>query len=333
MPATTDQDEVRKGFRAAGPVTIQQVAVAAGVAVPTAYQALRGGGTLTDATRSRVTQAAVKLGFQVNAAARAVREGRFHSIGLVMAAGTGAHIGHDTLGAILKVMSRVGSNLILAELPPLNAQGGAAFGGSIPRVLQEISVDGLLVYDSGRIGVELEAVINQQPLPAVWIDRNTTHDSVFVDDCDAARQATSFLIEEGHRRIVLAVAEPTGHHSYQDRRRGYVEAMTESGLEPRVISIPKQEWITDHEASKLRSVNALANRMFDDSSGRPTAILSYDEFIASLTLTPGPVQGPDRAARFVDHLVRLARPRCRTRLASICGESRRTRSATTRPRC
>ena len=284
MPAETHQDKALRSARGAGASTIQQVAKAAGVAVPTAYQALRGGGTLADATRSRVMEAAVRLGFQVNAAARAVREGRFHSIGLVMAAGTGAHIGHDTLGAILRVSRQQGSNLILAELPPLDVDGGTAAGASIPRVLQEISVDGLLVYDSGRFGMELEAVIKQQPLPAVWIDRNGTHDSVFVDDFGAARKAVSFLVEQGHRRITLAVARATEHHSYQDRHRGYIEQMVESGLEPRVVSVPGEEWITDHEARELRPVDALADRLFDSPLGRPTAILTYDEFIASLTL-------------------------------------------------
>ena len=265
-------------------MTIQDVASAAGVAVPTAYQALRGGGTLADATRGRVGEAALRLGFQVNAAARTVREGRFHAVGLIMAAGTGAHVGHDVLKGILQTAQKAGSSLILAEMPPLGVDGGATNGGTIPRVLLEISVDGLLVYDSGHIGPEFEAVIDQQPLPAVWIDRDSDHNSVFVNDRSTARKATQALLDLGHRRVTFVVSHATKHHSFVDRHRGYMEAMTQAGLGPRVVALPGHDWITPHEDGELRPVDALADRLFGPAEGRPTAVLAYDEYLATLAL-------------------------------------------------
>ncbi|MFF2453389.1 LacI family DNA-binding transcriptional regulator [Isoptericola sp. NPDC058082] len=69
-------------WRAAGPVTLKEVAAAAGVSVATASHALTGRGRMTDATRTRVQQTADELGYVANSLARGLRTGRAQAIGI-----------------------------------------------------------------------------------------------------------------------------------------------------------------------------------------------------------------------------------------------------------
>jgi DNA-binding LacI/PurR family transcriptional regulator len=63
-------------------VTLGDVARVAGVSVSTASEALSGGGRMTDTTRAKVRDSALRLGYRANALARGLRTGRTRAIGL-----------------------------------------------------------------------------------------------------------------------------------------------------------------------------------------------------------------------------------------------------------
>jgi LacI family transcriptional regulator len=65
------------------PATIRDVAAAAGVSIGTASKALNGQGRLRPETRSRVTEAAERLGFAPNVLAQGLLGGRTYTVGMI----------------------------------------------------------------------------------------------------------------------------------------------------------------------------------------------------------------------------------------------------------
>src|SRR5688572_24822813 len=63
--------------------TIGDVAALAAVSVGTASKALNGRGSMRPETRQRVREAAERLGFQANVAARSLQGGRTYTVGMI----------------------------------------------------------------------------------------------------------------------------------------------------------------------------------------------------------------------------------------------------------
>ena len=65
-------------------VSMQDIAAEAGVSAQTVSRVANGGKAVKPETRQRVEEAMAKLGYRPNAAARALKHGRFQNIGVVL---------------------------------------------------------------------------------------------------------------------------------------------------------------------------------------------------------------------------------------------------------
>ncbi|MEO0514617.1 MAG: LacI family DNA-binding transcriptional regulator [Planctomycetota bacterium] len=90
---------------------------------------------------------------------------------------------------------------------------------------------------------------------------------VHIDDIRAAREATTYLIERGHRRITFYndLLRDTGHCSVTERLEGYTQAMREAGLSASIESVVAEQ---DEYADHLVKLGP---------GKRPTAVLGYDD--------------------------------------------------------
>ena len=187
--------------------------------------------------------AAEELGYQINAAARSMRSQRFHAVALINAAGAGGHADPGVLAGVMHRLAADRCNLFLTELPPEEEDE------TIPRVLSELSVDGLLVYDSGVVSGRLRELVLRLQVPVVWINREEPRDAVYPDDRGAARAATEDLLRLGHDRVTLALPGKYHHWSERARRDGYEAAMRDAGLPDRVVELGTDGWIAAPDAA------------------------------------------------------------------------------------
>jgi LacI family transcriptional regulator len=78
--------------------------------------------------------------------------------------------------------------------------------------------------------------------PVVLIDGDAEDrdvlSTVVGDDAGGSADATFALVKHGHRRIALAGASDDAPAAILERRRGYAEAMRESGLQPGYVNGP-----------------------------------------------------------------------------------------------
>ncbi len=204
-----------------GRVSMGDVAAAAGVSAQTVSRVVNGSPRVDPATRARVEAAMGRLGYQVNRTARALRTGRFHTIGVVVA--TLSTVGNSRmLEAVAASAAARGFGLTVVTLP-----GAAGVAGAFGQ-LREQGVDGAIVLNEATAiardaaaptGLRVVAVDSPQPAPFATVQS---------DHAGGAAQATAHLLGRGHASV-WHVAGPTTSYAAEERVRGWRRALAASG--------------------------------------------------------------------------------------------------------
>jgi LacI family transcriptional regulator len=250
----------------ASKVRLIDVARDAGVSPATVSRAISQPDLLAEDTYSRVRASAAKLGYQPDAAARALASGRSRTIGAVMPTLDNA-IFSRALQAMQAVFAASGYHLLVAS----HNYSAAAEADAI-RMLLGRSVDGLILVGAER-APEAEAAINAARIPVVLTWRASPGcAAVTVDNERAGRLAAQHLVELGHRRIGMV----TGLHTFNDRQRARLEG-ARAYLASVGLDLP--DWFTVQQPTTLaggRTGCATLLALADP----PTAIIGGIDLIA-----------------------------------------------------
>lgn len=206
-------------------MTLEELARRAGVSTATVSNALSGKGAMTDRTRERIAALADELGYQPQAAARALATGRRNTIGFV----TGStNLPEDpwttkVLGGMVCALEERGYHLMLFHAEPRE--------GVMPAPVLQNAVDGLAVGLMGSSAFVEEIMARGMPVVVVNPMADCACDSVRFDDVGAAKLAACHLIETGHRRVAFVPSySPNVAGANRLRWQGYAEAMAGAGL-------------------------------------------------------------------------------------------------------
>jgi len=248
------------------PVTMRDVAAAAGVSRTTVSHILNGeGGRGYNAvTSSRVLAAARRLGYRRNAAAQAVSRGRFASLALLQDARLERT--HFDPRLLLGLVERLAAHGRLLTVASYDDGSGSP---DLPRIVSELAADALLLNYHTALPAALLAAVRSGP-PAVWINRRERHDCVWADDHAAGERAVRELLARGHRRIAyvdprLTLPGHAAHYSRSDRHTGYLEAMAAAGL-------PAETWLLERPLPFADYPAWYRERLI--ASGHPTACIT-----------------------------------------------------------
>ncbi len=179
--------------------TIGDVAREAGVSRSTVSYALSGKRTISQDTRDRVNAAIARLGFTVNAGARALATSETMVIGLLL------QFHEDEFPpAMLQYILAITNAARLSgyDILMVTDTDGA---GAIERIASSNMVDGVILLDVTHDDPRLEAVrAASQPGALVGLPRDTEGLDVFdLDFGEAARLLVDHLYGLGHRSIIL----------------------------------------------------------------------------------------------------------------------------------
>lgn len=258
----------------AAPVTLKEIATQADVSEMTVSKVLSGRYQPTQkravARATKIRKIAQKLGYRPNAAAKAIRSGRFGSMALLMS--VKPHRGalfQDMLFAIHDELASNDLKLTLARMTDEQLTDDA----QLPKLLSEWCCDGMLVNYTDDVPQRMRDLINDHHLPAVWVNTLLDHDCVLLDDEPGSYQATQALLESGHRRIAFVdythgPEKIDPHYSAAARLAGYEKAMRHAGLTPHNI-LPTALLMTPRE----ERVNI--SRHWLSLPDRPTAVVTY----------------------------------------------------------
>jgi LacI family transcriptional regulator len=249
----------KKGGRAAGPkaddgkVTLEMVALAAGVSPSTVSRILNGTAVVSDDKKQAVDHAIATLGFVPNPVARGLAGGRTLSVGVITQTIDSPFFG-GALRGIEEELSAAGYSPLF-----VSGQWSAAHEARCIDVLRSRRVDGIIVL-AGRLG---DAALSDlaRTMPVVVTGRSLRAEglvSLNFDNFEGGRLATHHLLQLGHRRIAFITGD-TRHPDAKERHRGYRAALEAAGMAPDAALVVPGQYTED--SGRLAVERLLDNRV------------------------------------------------------------------------
>ncbi len=246
------------------PVTLADIAREAGTSPSTASRALSGRGYVSTPARERLVAAAERLGYVANASARTLKQRTSRVIGVVV----------SDLGNQFYALLAAGVEETLREadyqmfLLSDNSERAEELAGA--RAFAAIRAAGVIM---APVDYDAAPLLARHGIPVVEVDRrlaNLPCDAVVIDNERGARDATAHLLDLGHRRIGLLVAD-TEWTTDAGRLRGYRSAHADAAVavDERLV-VP----IGFHARGAERLIHALLR------DAAPTAIFAANNLLA-----------------------------------------------------
>lgn len=254
-------------------VTQADLARRAGVSRSCVSRVVRGLDKVTDDKRKRVLAAARELGYIDNGFATALAGNRRRRLVGFLPQDLSNAIFDNVYGGLKEVLEPEGYQFVIVEGSMDAAQEDARL-----RELAALAPDCLVVAGYAGSTDALTAAVHS--IPIVSVTRRIQEEgvvSVYNDDHAGAVEATRYLIGLGHRRIAHLQLPPT--IPYEERAKGYLDAMRQASLEPWLItpSSQGQDLAYDEVASLFRRCEAPAAAL---TTAMPTAILCGSDHMA-----------------------------------------------------
>ena len=250
------------------PVTIKDIAKAAGVSHSTVSRALQGSSLISEETTRHIQETAQKLGYLPSAAARSLKTNRSQALGVIV-----SNIDDPYFSEILQGVEEVaqGNNYSLFMAA---SQQDPERESAIVQAMRQHRVDGVIIC-STTFSDEQSRHFSKYDIPIVVVNNQAAEDyrySIYHDDVDGSRQLTRHLIELGHRRIAYLGNSRSGRTTL-DRLAGFRLEMESNGLPVPANSIHE---IPGSEPEKA----AAAVDYFLGLPEPPTALVCFNDMMA-----------------------------------------------------
>lgn len=230
-------------------VTIQDIAKAAGVSPMTVSNVLNNKPHVRESTRERVLETIDALGYRVNVAARSLRTGRTHTIGLAVPEVDRPYFG-QLAAAVIEQGAKHGLLVVVEQT-----------GRSRDNELSALALSRLRMYDGlilSAVGLgEADVDLLRVDFPVVILGERIFQgpvDHVAMPNVEGSRAAVAHLIARGCQRIATIhgpLADDVDVSSL--RHLGYSQALAEHGLEEDPsLTFVVSEFTPQHAAAAIR---------------------------------------------------------------------------------
>ncbi|MEU4534126.1 LacI family DNA-binding transcriptional regulator [Streptosporangium sp. NPDC023825] len=213
-------------------MNIGEIARRSGVSRSTVSYALSGKRPVAEATRQRIQAIIDELGYRPNAAARALKEGRTRTIGLVIPPAS-RRLTDAQLGFVASVVDAAAR----ADLDVLLSPSGGEHDRSFERVATGARVDGVILMEI-RLEDDRVTRLAEVGLPFVGIGHTSRPDEMTWVDIDyetLIARCVRHLADLGHRHVALvnrsAELVAAGYGPGHRAQLGFTRAVAERGLE------------------------------------------------------------------------------------------------------
>lgn len=249
-------------------VNVKQVALLAGVSTATVSRALASPELLRPETLERVQSAMVSLNYVPSAAARVLRSGRTHSIGII-APTLMNELYAKAVDTLEEQLDKLGYTVLLTC-----HRDNSKTELRCARALLEQRVDGLAIIGSQH-QPEVFGLIHKHNVPytLMWAtDREGIHPTVGYDNRLAMRRLTSYLVELGHREFAVLPGPADSQHVSSQRLAGIRDILSEH----HIVLRDDMVFPTPYDANAVRN----ATRDCMSKACLPTALICINDFIA-----------------------------------------------------
>ncbi len=209
------------------PLTLRDVSMASGVSEMTVSRVLRGRGDVSDATRTKVLEAAKMLGYVPNKIAGALASQRVNLVAVII----------PSLSNLVFPEVMTGISEVLDETPLQPVVGVTNYG---PEREEAVLYEMLSWRPSGVIIAGLEhtdasrAMLRAAGVPVVEImdcDGEPVDAMVGISHRRVGREMAKAIVRAGYRRIGFLGTKMPLDHRARKRFEGFTEALAKEGLE------------------------------------------------------------------------------------------------------
>ncbi len=266
-------------------VTIQDIARVSGVSKSTVSRVLNGTVAVNAEKKRAVLEATDRLGFKPNIVAQSLASGRSSTIG-VLTQMMGSPFYDSISQGLITGLTATGYSPIFADGRWRRSEQKEALQALVGR-----RVDGVVVIGGTLSSPQISKIVGD--LPVLLVARKCEEDelhSLAVDNEGGAYDATSHLIQRGHRRIAL-IRGLADHADAIARFEGYQRAFDEAGLEF------EPELIVDGDFSAESGVKAIESLLARSVSF--SAVFASNDLTAygaRLALSRASIRVPDDVA-------------------------------------
>ncbi|RAL25647.1 catabolite control protein A [Thermoflavimicrobium daqui] len=231
-----------------GNITIYDVAREAGVSMATVSRVVNGNPNVKPATRKKVLDVIQQLGYRPNAVARGLASKKTTTVGVVIPDISNPFYAELTRG-IEDIATMYHYNIILC-----NSDLKQMKEIQLIETLLEKQVDGLL-FLGGAITEDHRAIFSATPVPVVLAatkDDKNELPYVTINQIEAAKAATSILIEEGNKQIAYIGVPLTDSVTGYPRYQGYMKSLDENryAFDENLVEIGNGRYLSGYEAMK-----------------------------------------------------------------------------------
>lgn len=225
----------KRGPKKRGP-SIADVAKLAGVSAQTVSRVSTGHERVLPETRKKVLAAMHEIGYSPNSAARALRVGKFGTIGLIAQQfdRTGEIL---TTASVIRAAESLGYSISIIQVSNPNVDELQLASSR----LSQQAIDGLIVVRAGLASAASLALPDH--LPVVVSDSHLWEDfpSVIVDQAKGTRDAVNHLLSLGHKNVYHVTGDPDSAPAL-DRLEAWQNCLVEAGI------VPFAAWLGDWTA-------------------------------------------------------------------------------------
>lgn len=208
--------------------TIRDVAKLAGVGVGTASRALTGRGSVSEAARAAVEEAARKLNFRPSLTARSLSTGQTGLIGVLTPQFDGVYFGTAVSAAEREIRAAGRHMVVMSTHSDPNLPWSEALG---LESLAERRVDGILHLSTRHSEKELILAAADGPELAIVNRRINAlrHICYSVDHYAAGRSVADYLLARGHREFAT-ISGPLDVDDAAERHAGFMDGLAVAGI-------------------------------------------------------------------------------------------------------
>ena len=249
-------------------ITIKDIAKRAGVSHSTVSRALRVNHLVSSETARRIRQVAQEMGYRPSAVARSLKTKRTQVLGVIVSSISDPFFS-EILNGIEVSAQAGGYSLFIAA-----SQHDPIKERQIVQTMMEQRTDGVIICSSS-FSPEHGRELLSSGFPVVVVNHQGSESfnySIYHDDVDGSSQITRHLLALGHKRIAYLGNSQSGRTT-QDRLRGFMDAMSEAGLE-----VP--DTYIHHVEGGDPILGQKSVEYFTQLSPRPTAIVCFNDMLA-----------------------------------------------------
>lgn len=208
---------------------LKEFAKQLGLSSTTVSRALGGYPEVSEITRARVAEEAVRLGYRPNINAVRLKTGRAGAIGVVMGRAGEFHFSEFMAGMAERLVTEDTDILVIPRADPDYDDEMQLYR----RLVESQRVDAIIMH-SPRPNDERIALLHKLGMPFLVHGRSdidVPHAWLDIDNEGAVRRATTHLIDLGHTRIAMINGRQGATYAFH-RDTGYRSALQAHGIEP-----------------------------------------------------------------------------------------------------